>query len=62
MSKLQKAALRSLRPTQRPVGMIAVRDKKKHLAQLIGRRSVGGLLPSGTGLARGRCNYHPNSR
>lgn len=34
MSKLQKAALRSLHPTQLTVGMIVVRDKKKHLAQL----------------------------
>ena len=34
MPRLQKAALRTLRPTQLTVGMIVVRDKKKHLAAL----------------------------
>jgi len=34
MSKLQKAALRSLHPTQLTVGMIVVHDKKKHLGQM----------------------------
>ena len=32
MSKLQEAALQSLRPTQLTVGMIVVHDKRKHLA------------------------------
>jgi hypothetical protein len=34
MARLQKAALGGLHPTQLTVGMIVVRDKKKHLAQL----------------------------
>lgn len=34
MSKLQKATLRSLHPTQLTVGMIVVQDKKKHLGQM----------------------------
>jgi hypothetical protein len=34
MPKLRKASLRSLHPTQLTVGMIVVRDKKKHLSEL----------------------------
>ncbi len=34
MPKLQKAALRSLHPTQLTVGMIVVRDKKQHLGEM----------------------------
>lgn len=34
MSKLQKATLRCLHPTQLTVGMLVVHDKKKHLGQM----------------------------
>ena len=34
MSKLQKTTLRCLHPTQLTVGMIVVRDKKKHLGEM----------------------------
>ncbi len=34
MPKLQKAVLHSLHPTQLTVGMIVVRDKKKHLGEM----------------------------